>query len=209
MANYINRKVVLRNTMMLYLRMGISMVVSLYTSRVILSTLGVNDYGIYNIVGGIVVLFSFMNNTLTVAIRRFLAFELGKEGKRIQIVLVSSIIAVFLASLVIMIGVETIGTWILNNKMNIPDGRMETANVVFQFSVFTFFFSMNVIPYNSAIVAYEKMSAFAYIGIAETFLKLFLILTLPFMPGDKLAWWGLLTFLLSLFVGICNFAYCR
>ena len=195
---------------MLYIRMGVTMLVSLYTSRVVLATLGVDDFGIYNVVGSVIVMFSFMNITLTVAIRRFLAYELGQEnGGRIQKVFNASIIAVFITSIIIVVGLESIGNWFLNNRLNIPSDRMLTANLVYQFSVLSFFFSMNLIPFSSAIVAYEKMGVYAYLGIAETVLKLGLVLALPFLAGDKLWWYGLLMALLAILMAVCNYLYCH
>ena len=195
---------------MLYIRMGVTMLVSLYTSRVVLATLGVDDFGIYNVVGSVIVMFSFMNITLTVAIRRFLAYELGQEnGGRIQKVFNASIIAVFITSLIIVVGLESIGYWFLNNRLNIPPDRMMTANLVYQFSVLSFFFSMNLIPFSSAIVAYEKMGVYAYLGIAETVLKLGLVLALPLLAGDKLWWYGLLMALLAILMAMCNYLYCH
>lgn len=195
---------------MLYLRMGVTMLVSLYTSRVVLATLGVDDFGIYNVVGSVIVLFSFMNITLTVAIRRFLAYELGQaHGGRIQKVFNASIIAVFLTSLLMVAGLESLGYWFLNHQLNIPPDRMLTANLVYQFSVLSFFFSVNLIPFSSAIVAYEKMGAYAWLGIAETVLKLGLVLALPFLVGDKLWWYGLLMALLAVFMTVCNYLYCH
>lgn len=209
MPSQINQKTVAKNTLMLYIRMGVMMIVSLYASRVVLATLGVDDFGIYNVVGGVVVMFSFMNTTLTVAIRRFLAYELGQEnGGRIQKVFNASIIAVFIASIIIVIGLESIGLWFLNFKLNIPPDRLGAANFVFHFSVLSFFFNMNLIPFSSAIVSYEKMGVYAYLGIVETLLKMGLVLSLPFLPGDKLQWYGLLIALLAVFMALCNYIYC-
>lgn len=209
MPSQINQKKVAKNTLMLYIRMGIMMMVSLYTSRVVLATLGVDDFGIYNVVGGVVVMFSFMNITLTVAIRRFLAFELGQENSgRIQVVFNASIIAVFLASIIVALGLETIGLWFIKNKLNIPPNRLDSGIYVFHLSVLSFFFNMNLIPFSSAIVSYEKMGVYAYFGIAETLLRLFLVLALPFFPGDKLRWYGLLIAFLSILIAFCNYLYC-
>lgn len=190
--------------------MGIGMIVSLYTSRVVLATLGVDDFGIYNVVGSVIVMFSFMNITLTVSIRRFLAYELGQQNRgNIQEVFNASIIAVFITSLIIAAGLESLGYWFLNNKLNIPPYRMETANLVYQFSVISFFFNMNLIPFSSAIVSYEKMEVYAYLGIGEIILRLCLVLALPLLDGDKLWWYGLLVALLSVFMAACNYLYCN
>lgn len=195
---------------MLYIRMGVMMLVSLYTSRVVLATLGIDDFGIYNVVGSIIVMFSFLNLTLTVSIRRFLAFELGQMNEgRIQNIFNASIIAVLISSIILMIGLESIGYWFLNNKLNIPQDRMVTANIVYHFSVVSFFFNMNLIPFSSAIVSYEKMGVYAYLGILETILKLALVLSLPFLTGDKLWWYGLLVAALSIFMAFCNYLYCN
>ena len=210
MPSQINQKTVAKNTLMLYIRMGVMMIVSLYASRVILATLGVNDFGIYNVVGSVVVMFSFMNITLTLAIRRFLAYELGQENSgRIQKVFNASIIAVFVVSIIIVLGLESIGLWFLNNKLNIPPDRLGAANFIFQFSILSFFFNMFLIPFNSAIVVYEKMGVYAYLGVAEALLKLGLVLSIPFLPGDKLQWYGLLIALLSIFMAVCNVLYCN
>lgn len=209
MANHINQKAVAKNTLLLFIRMGVAMVVSLYTSRVVLATLGIEDFGIYNVVGSVVVMFSFMNITLSVAIRRFLAFELGRvEAGNVQKVFNASIIAVLIASTIIVIGLETIGLWFLNNKLNIPSERLPVANFVYQLSILTFFLNMNLIPFSSAIVAYEKMGVYAYIGIGETLLRLCLVLSLPFLPGDKLRLYSMMTALLSILVIVCNYIYC-
>lgn len=210
MPSHINKKTVARNTLMLYLRMGVMMLVSLYTSRVILATLGVDDFGIYNVVGSVVVMFSFMNLTLTVSIRRFLAYELGKgENNNIQSVFNSSVIAVLLASVIIFVALETGGLWFLNFQLNIPIERLDAANFAFQFSVLSFFLSMNAVPYSSAIVAYEKMGVYAYIGIIEVTLKLLLVILLQYIPGDKLRLYCIMTFSLSLFTTSFNFIYCK
>lgn len=209
MPGQINQKAVARNTLMLYIRMGVMMIVSLYASRVVLATLGVDDFGIYNVVGGVVIMFSFMNLTLTVAIRRFLAYELGQEGGgRIQEIFNASIIAVLITSIIIAISLESIGLWFLNNKLNIPLDRLTTANFVFQFSVLSFFFNMVLIPFSSAIVSYEKMDIYAYFGIVETILKLAFVLALPYLSGDKLKWYGLLIAILAILMAICNYLYC-
>ena len=209
MSNQINQKRIAKNTLMLYLRMGVTMLVSLYTSRIVLSTLGVDNFGIYNVVGSVVVMFSFMNLTLTVSIRRFLAYELGKDGKNIQSVFNSSIIAVFIASTIIVIGLETIGLWFLNYQLNIPIDRMEAANFVFQFSILSFFIGMNTVPYSSAIVTYEKMGIYAYLGIVDVVLKLLIVYLLQYLTGDKLRIFSVLTFTASIFTASINFLYCK
>lgn len=209
MSSQINQKKIAKNTLMLYMRMGATMLVSLYTSRVVLATLGVENFGIYNVVGSVVVMFSFMNLTLTTSIRRFLAYELGKGGEKIQSIFNSSVIAVLIASVIIVIGLETIGLWFLNNQLNIPVDRMGAANFVFQFSILSFFVGMNMVPYSSAIVAYEKMGIYAYIGIFDVVLRLLIVFLIQYLPGDKLKIFSVLTFSASLFSAAINFIYCK
>lgn len=201
---------VLKNTIMLYVRMALMMLITLYTSRIVLEALGIEDYGIYNIVGGIVVMFSFLNLTLTVAIRRFLSVELATGDKnRFVEVFRASVLAVFIASVILIIGLETVGLWFLNNKINIPVGRLEAANYTFQFSILTFLCNMNAVPYNSAIVSCERMGIYAYIGIAEAALKLGLIFFLPMCGNDKLIVYSSMIFFMALLVLFYNYGYCR
>lgn len=201
---------VFKNTIMLYVRMASMMLITLYTSRIVLETLGIEDYGIYNIVGGIVVMFSFLNLTLTVAIRRFLSVELATgDQTRFVEVFRASALAVFIASVILIIGLETIGLWFLNNKINIPAGRLEAANYTFQFSILTFLCNMNAVPYNSAIVSCERMGIYAYIGIAEAAMKLGLIFLLPIYGNDKLIVYSSMIFFMALLVLFYNYGYCR
>ena len=149
---------VFKNSMMLYIRMVVMMLITLYTSRIVLDTLGIEDYGIYNIIGGVVIMFSFINVTLTIAIRRFLSVALAAQDQsRFIEVLRASVLAVFIASIIIVIGLETIGLWLLNNKISIPAERMYAANCTFQFSILAFLCNINSVPYNSAIVSCERM----------------------------------------------------
>ena len=143
------------------------MAVTIYTSRIILDVLGVNDYGIYNVVGGFVAMFSVLSGTLTAASQRFIAYELGREKPEIRKVFSTTITIHFALAVIILVLLESLGVWFLNYKMNIAGERLYAANWVFQCSVITFFISLVSIPYNAAIVAFEKMSAFAYISIFE------------------------------------------
>ena len=181
--------------------MALMMFITLYTSRIVLETLGIENYGIYNIVGGVVVMFSFLNLTLTVAIRRFLSVALATgDEKRFIEILRASILAVLIASIILIIGLETIGLWFLNNKINIPVERLEAANYTFQFSILTFLCNMNAVPYNSAIVSCERMEVYAYTGIIEAALKLGLILLLPLYGSDKLITYSGMVFCMALLV---------
>jgi len=179
---------------MLYFRMFITMGVSLYTSRIVLNTLGVVDFGIYNVVGGVVVLFSFLNTAMSSATQRFLNFELGRgnidEVKRVFSISMTAHISI--AFLVIILG-ETIGLWFLNTQLNIPEQRMNATNWVYQFTILAFCFQIIRIPYNASIIAYEKMSFYAYISIAEVVLKLLVVFLLLYFGWDKLILYAILT----------------
>ena len=188
-----NKKRIAKNTLMLYVRMMFSMIVSLYTSRVILSTLGVVDYGIYNVVGGVVSMFSIISASLSAAISRYLTFELGKNDiQRLKTVFSTSITIQIIISLIVIILAEIVGIWFLNNKMVIPVDRLEAANWIFQFSLMTFVIGLISVPYNAAIIAHERMRAFAYIGIFDVLAKLGIVFSLMIAPIDKLVFYNIL-----------------
>ena len=163
-----NNKRIAKNTLLLYVRMLFTMVVSLYTSRVVLNTLGVEDFGIYNVVGGIVVLLSFLNNAMAGATQRYLNVELGRgDAVALRNVFSASLLIHIGVALAIFVLAETVGLWFLNSCMNISEARMDAANWVYQFSVAAFMVSVVSVPYNAVIIAHERMSAFAYISILE------------------------------------------
>ena len=186
------------------------MVVSLYTSRVILNALGVEDFGIYNVVGGLVAMFSIVSGAINVAISRFLTFELGKKDQQKLNVVFSSavIIQLFMCCIVILLA-ETIGLWFLNNHMTFPYERSFATNVIYQLSIVTFCISLLSLPYNSAIIAHEKMTAFAYVSIFETLAKLALALVIPLYVGDKLIFFSFFLVVVSLMVRIVYGVYCK
>lgn len=195
---------------MLYIRMLFSMLVSLYTSRVILQTLGVEDYGIYNAVGGVVSLFSIISNSLSSAISRFMTFELGKgDIQKLKTIFSTSITIQIIISFIVVLLAEIIGVWFLNNKMVIPEERLEAANWIFQFSLATFVIGLISVPYNAAIIAHERMKAFAYIGILEVLAKLGIVFSLMMAPMDKLVFYGLMLLLLSIVIRIIYGIYCK
>lgn len=205
-----NNKRIAKNTLFLYLRMFLMMAISLFTSRVVLSTLGVSDYGVYNVVGGVVAMFGLLSGSITNSITRFLTFELGKEdNEQLQKVFSTSLNVMFVLSFIIIIIGEIVGIWFLNYKMNIPEGRMDAANWAFQCSLATFVISLISIPYNSTIVAHEKMSAFAYISIFEVLMKLLIVYSLYVSPFDKLKTYVVLLLLLSLVIRFIYGLYCN
>lgn len=205
-----NNKRIAKNTLLLYCRMLFLMVVSLYTSRVVLNALGVEDFGIYNVVGGVVATFSVLSGSLSTAISRFITYELGKQNQEKLNKIFSSAITIqaALACIIIMLA-ETIGLWFLNSKMNIPETRVEAANWVFQFSIFTFAINLISVPYNACIIAHEKMSAFAYISILEAIGKLSIVYLIVISPIDKLIFYAILMCVIALLIRITYGYYCK
>ena len=154
MSQASNNKRIAKNTLFLYIRTLLVMVISIFTSRIVLDILGIEDYGIYNVVGGFVSMFSVLGGTLTAASQRFLSFELGKETPQIRKVFSTTVCIHIVIALLIFIVLESVGLWFLNNKMNIAEQRIVAANWVFQCSVLTFCINLISIPYNAAIIAY-------------------------------------------------------
>lgn len=207
--NPANSKRIAKNTIMLYIRMLFLMVISLYTSRVILNSLGVEDYGIYNVVGGFVSMFSMISTSLAGAISRYLTFSLAKDTpERLREVFSTSIIIQVLLCVILLILAETFGIWFINTKMVIPTDRLIAANWVFQLSVLTTMIQLISVPFNSLIIAHEKMSAFAYIGIYEGVVKLLIALAIPYASADSLIMYAILMCLLSVSVRMLYGRYC-
>jgi O-antigen/teichoic acid export membrane protein len=184
--------------------------VGLYTSRIVLTVLGVDDFGIYNVVGGLVAMFSLLNGTFSGAIQRYLTFELGSGNtERLKAVFVSSINILFILSFLIFILGETLGLWFLNVKMNIPENRILAANWVYQLSLLTFILSAISVPYNAAITAHEDFKTYAQISIFEVLLKLGAVLCLTIsMPADKLILYSILLFAIAAIIRFCYGFYC-
>lgn len=205
-----NNKRIAKNTLLLYFRMLFLMAVSLYTSRVVLNALGVEDFGIYNVVGGVVAMFSVLSGSLSAAISRFITYELGKGNQKNLNKIFSSAVTIQLglAGIIILLA-ETIGIWFLNVKMNIPEVRMEAANWVFQFSILTFAINLISVPYNASIIAHEKMSAFAYISILEAVGKLTIAYLIAISPIDKLIFYAILMCVVALVVRLAYGNYCK
>ena len=210
MDNTANNKRIAKNTLMLTFRMLILLLISLYTSRVILIQLGVVDYGIYNVVGGVVSMFSILSASLSAAISRFITFELGRGSEgNVKKVFSTSVTVQILISLLVFILIESIGVWFLNDKMNIPDERMVAANWVLQFSTFTFAINLISVPYNACIIAHERMSAFAYVSIVEVLFKLSNAFLITIAPFDKLVFYALLGVVTSIVVRVIYGIYCN
>lgn len=207
-----NTKRIAKNTLMLYVRMLFGMLISLYTSRVVLQTLGVEDYGIYNVVGGVVAMFSLLSGSLSAAVSRFLTFELGrKDLERLKKVFSSALCVHAILALVVFVLSETIGLWFLNCKMNIPADRMVAANWVFQFSLFSFLLGLFSVPYNASIISHERMGIFAFVGIGDTILQLCIVLLIAYggINADRLILYSGLLVLKGLLFQFFYFYYCR
>ena len=204
-----NRRIA-KNTLALYVRMGVTMLVSLFTSRVVLQTLGVEDFGIYNVVGGVVVLFSFLNAAMSSATQRFLNFELGR-GNVAQVgrVFSMSMSVHFAIAGAVLLLAETVGLWFLNAQLNIPAERMAAANWVYQFSVASTLLGIMLVPYNATIIAYERMTFYAWASIATTFLRLGIVYLLVIGNADKLVLYAALTFAVGVLMQVVHVAYCR
>lgn len=210
-------KRIAKNTIALYVRMAFAMLVSLYTSRVVLQTLGVEDFGTYGIVGGIVTLFAFINNTLVGSIQRFLNFEIGKNNSESVTNVFSNgfHVQIIFAAIIVVLG-ETIGLYYLNNFMNIPDGRMYAANWVYQFAILTTVSRIIRSPFNASMIAYERMTAFAIVGIVDVLLKLLIVYLLLISSFDRLITYAALGAIVSTGVTLfyvyynnTNFKDCR
>lgn len=205
-----NNKRIAKNTLVLYVRMLFLMAISLYTSRVILQALGVEDFGIYNVVGGSVALFAVLSRSLSGAASRFLNFEMGRsDWVRLARVFSSSLTIHIVLALLIAAFAELFGVWFVNSKMVIPPERLYAANWVFQFSVLSFCYNLVTVPYHASIIAHERMSVFAYISIFEGVGKLLICYMIIASPFDRLILYSFLLFLIQFIVQLLNQWYCK
>lgn len=205
-----NNKRIARNTLLLYFRMLFLMIISLYTSRIVLNALGVEDFGIYNVAGGVVAMFSILSGSLSAAISRFITYELGKNNVlKLKTIFSSAITIQIGLGIVIAFFAETIGIWFLNTQMNIPIERMTAANWVLQFSIITFIINLISVPYNAVIIAHEKMSAFAYISIFEAIGKLLIAYLITISPIDKLIFYAILMCGVAIAIRLLYGYYCK
>lgn len=199
-----------KNSFFMSIRMVIVLLISLYTTRIILNVLGVEDYGVYNVVAGFVSMFAFLNNALSSATQRYFSYELGKNGiDGAQVVFCTSLITHFVLSVVIVLFTEPIGIWYLHNKMVLPCGRMHAAEFIFHASVASLFLNIMITPFTAAVMAHEKMDFYAILGIIDAVLKLLIVIVLPSVPGDRLVWYGLLFMLITVLDGLFTFIYCK
>lgn len=211
MSNTIeNNKRIAKNTLLLYIRMLLTLCVSLYTSRIVLSALGVEDYGIYNVVGGVVSMFSIVSGSLSTSISRFITFELGTGNlEKLKKIFSTSVSIQIILCTIILLLAELIGVWFLNYKMNITYDRIHAANWVFQLSIITFILNLISVPYNAAIIAHEKMSAFAYISIIEVIFKLIIAYLITISPIDQLIFYSILQAIVAFTLRAIYMTYCK
>ena len=205
-----NNKRIAKNTLFLYFRMILLMAVSLYTSRVVLATLGVEDYGVYNAVGGFIGMLAFLNGAMSGSTQRFIAVELGRGNKEsLQRVFSTCVIIHAVIALFVLLIAETIGMWFLLKKMIIPDDRMNAAIVVFQCSVITSIVHIMSYPYNADIIVHEKMSAFAYISIFEACANLLIVFLIQIGSYDRLVLYAIALLLVKISVIMTYRIYCK
>ena len=203
-------KRIAKNTMFLYTRTLIMMVVGLYTSRVVINSLGLRDYGIYNIVGGVVGLFGFINSSMTRSTQRFLNFELGKNSENsINKIFSNSIFIHAIIALIILILAETFGLWLLNTKLVIPANQMMAAQIVYQCTIISTLLMIIGVPYNSIIIAYEKMNIFAYLSMIDVTLKLIAAISLSFLSTNRLSIYALMLLSIQTISFTIYYLYCK
>lgn len=205
-----NGRRIAKNVFFLYIRMVVSMIISLYTSRVILNVLGIEDYGIYTIVGGVVILFTFISSSMNAATQRYLNVAMGKnEEGYVEKVFSNSLGVYMLLCLLILCITEIVGLWFLENKLNIPYSRISAAKFVFHISVLTFGINFLRTPYNAVVIANERMSFYAYSSLVESGLKLVIVWILSLFVYDKLKLYAILVLLVAILILIWYYCYIR
>ena len=209
MAEISSNKTIAKNTILLYGRMVLTMLVSLYTTRVILNTLGVIDDGIYNVVGGVVGMVTFLKGTLSGATSRFITYELGRDDKeKLHQTFSAALLVHIILAVALVVVLETAGLWYINHKLNVPADRLFAAKVVYHLSVFAVLFSVTQVPYTASIISHEKMGVFAYISILEAVLKLIICYALVVSPFDKLITYAALVLVVTIGIQMIYRVYC-
>lgn len=209
MAKITNTKRLAKNTGLMYIRMILLLCISFYTSRIVLQKLGVTDYGIYNVVGSVVAMFSSLRSIFAMSTQRFLNYEMGiGNDKKLIIVFNTSIVVNFLLSIIFIILIEFVGLWFIYNKMNVPDERFVAAFWTFQVSVITSIITLYNTTFDAEIIAHEKMNFYAYMSILEGILKLLIVYLLSIASFDKLIFYSILHMIVLFCVFLCNYIYC-
>jgi len=209
MTNKFMNTRIAKNTGMLYIRMLVIMLVSLYTSRIVLKIVGIQDFGIYNVVAGFVTMLGFINSSMVSATQRFLAFELGRNNlNQLSRVFNMSLNIHIIIAIIFFIIAETVGVWFINNELVIPIERIRAANFVFQFSILSFVFSIINVPYNALIISYERMGIYAWVSVMEVVLKLIIVYLLKLSNFDKLILYSFFLLCITILLRIINGIYC-
>ena len=204
-----NNKRIAKNTLYLYIRMLLVMGVTLFTSRIVLKALGEEDYGIYNVIGGVVTMLTFFSSTMTSTCQRYFSYQIGKNDLKELGQLFKLNMSVFLLfGFVVFVLAETIGLWFINTQMTIPVERIAAMNWVYQCSILSFFCAIIQVPYNALIISHERMSAFAYISVVEVLLKLFMAISLLYIDVDKLILYAILMLFCHILIAMYYCYYC-
>lgn len=207
-ASSSNNRRIAKNTVLLYLRSLVVMVVALYTSRVILKALGIDDYGLYNVIGGVVGLFAFLRTSMTKSTQRFLNFEMARPEGRLKDTFSVSLTIHVLISAIALVLCETVGLWFLNRYIQIPEGREFAANIVYQSTVISLFFTIISVPFNASIIAHERMGYFALVSVIDAFLKLGICFLIQVGNADRLIFYGWLMMGVSVVNFLLYVVYC-
>lgn len=203
-------KTILKNTIALYVRMAFTMIISLYTSRVVLQELGIDNYGLYNVVGGMVAVFGFMKTSMASSTQRFLSFEMGKGNiEKLRDTFSICLTSHVLIAIIFLFATETVGLWYVNSHLNVPEGSLYAANWLFQFSVFALFVDILSIPFSADIISNEKMGVFAVLGIFDATLKLAIAFLIAISPIDKIIFYAFLVMLVTILNAIVVWRYCN
>ncbi len=209
MSEISTNKRIAKNTLYMYLRMIVVMIVSLFTTRIVFKALGIDDYGLYNVVGSIIVLFGFINSGLTTATRRYITAEIANGDKDSQQnVFNLSLCAHGLIAIIIFILAETAGLYLVNYTLNIPEDRLVAANVVYQMTVLTAIWNVFQAPFQAAITAFERMNIYAYLSILDVVLKLVIAYLISIYKGDKLIIYSILIFASTFLSTFVTRLYC-
>lgn len=209
MAETFNKNRIVKNSVLLYVRMAFTMWMNLYATRLVLQNLGVEDMGVYGVVGSIVGFSTFFTNGIVTAIQRFITYELGRDEKQVNNVFCTSINVILLLSLVVVLLTESIGLWVLQHKLNIPDASRDAAVWVFHLSILTFVFNLLSIPYNALILAHEKMDAYAAISMLQVFLSCASAYCISFIADSRLLWYAVIMSACGILIRIIYQVYCR
>jgi O-antigen/teichoic acid export membrane protein len=210
MESFVNKKTIAKNTIFLYLRMILTLIVSLYTSRIVLKSLGISDYGIYNVVGGLVAMFSFFNTAMSTSTSRFISYSLGtRDFDSVNKVFGTSVVIQYIIAILLALVVETIGLYYLFNIMKIAPNRINAAFWVLQFSMVSTVLMIISVPYNSLIISKENMKAFAYLSLIDVLLKLFLAYLITFTYKDKLITYACLLMIIQFVIRFIYMKYCK